>query len=77
MRVPLAAICVACVLSRADEFVEFIHRFQVQDVQETHETLTKATAILEQILAPEEDRDLMLLQTVIHEGRSVNLTIPL
>ena len=50
---------------------------QVQDVQETHEKVTRATAILGQIRAPEEARYLMLLQTAIHEGRSVNLTIPL
>ena len=71
------------VFSLAYELVEIINdvklefKFQVQDVRETRDKLGKATAIVAQIRAPEPERDLMLLQTAIHEGRSVNLTIPL
>ena len=46
-------------------------------MQEAHAELTQATAIIEQIRAPEEERDLILLRTAIHEDLSVNLRIPL
>ena len=45
-------------------------------MQDTHEKLVKATAIVEQVRAADEDRDMLQLQAAMAEGQAASLTIP-
>ena len=45
-------------------------------MQDTHEKLVKAAAIVEQVRAADEDRDMLQLQAAMAEGQAASLTIP-